>query len=97
MGLERRPAGLRPSGGRAEGRCRRWPARSAAVARSRACHPRTSRAAADQPLPPPGREPAYKAALPDGRGFPGVGQAGAGRRGEGRGMKEEVGEVGIGG
>lgn len=28
VGLERRPAGLRPSGGRAEGRCGRWPARS---------------------------------------------------------------------
>lgn len=86
----------RPEGGRkgGAGGGRRAPV---AIAGSWADRPRTSRAAADQPLPPPGREPAYKAALPDGRGFPGVGQAGAGRRGEGRGMKEEVGEVGIGG
>lgn len=28
VGLERRPAGLRPTGGRAEGGCGRWPARS---------------------------------------------------------------------
>ena len=86
----------RPEGGRkgGAGGGRRAPA---AVARSSARRPRTRRAAADQPLPPPAREPAYKAALPDGRGFPGVGQAGAGRRGEGRRMKAEVGEVGIGG
>lgn len=94
----RRAAAVRRAGGRAGGRTMRAVAgalrsRSLGLAR----RPRTSRAAADQPLPPPGREPAFKAALPDGRGFPGVGQARAGRRGEGRGMKEEVGEVGIGG
>lgn len=90
----RRAAAVRRAGGRAM-RAVAGELRSRSL--GLACRPRTSRAAADQPLPPPGREPAFKAALPDGRGFPGVGQAGAGRRGEGRGMKEEVGEVGIGG
>lgn len=90
----RRAAAVRRAGGRVM-RAVAGALRSRSLSLAR--RPRTSRAAADQPLPPPAREPAFKAALPDGRGFPGVGQAGAGRRREGRGMKEEVEEVGIGG
>ncbi|XP_064447710.1 uncharacterized protein LOC135364466 [Mirounga angustirostris] len=74
----------RPEGGRkgGAGGGRRAPA---AVARSSACRPRTSRAAADQPLPPPGREPAYKGGAARREGLPrgGAGGSGEERRGEG--------------
>lgn len=91
----RRAAAVRRAGGRA--------VRAVAGAlRPRSLGPRLA-APAPAELPPTSRcrpragNPLIKAALPDGRGFPGVGLAGAGRRGEGRGMKAEVGEVGIGG
>lgn len=87
----------RPEGGRKGGACggRRAPA---AVAVSSPHRPRTSRAAADQPLPPPSREPAYKGGVVRREGLPRGGAGGSGEeRREGRGMKTEVGEVGIGG